>query len=127
MEQFWIGIAGLSGAAAVAADATARHALAGDPFRGDLAATAARYGLVHAAALLALAMLLRAMPEGAARRWSIAAGWCFVAAQLLFCGGLYLHAAGSAALVPLVPVGGTLFIAGWAALFLAAVWPRPAV
>ncbi len=70
---------------------------------------------------------LRGIGEGAARRWTIAAGWCFVAAQFLFCGGLYLHAAGVAALAPAVPVGGMVFIAGWAALFVAAVSPRPAV
>jgi uncharacterized membrane protein YgdD (TMEM256/DUF423 family) len=127
MERVWIAAAALSGTAAVTADAAARHLLGGDPARLDLAVTAARYGLAHAAALLALALLLRAVPGGAARVWLLAAGWCFVAAVALFCGTLYLLAAGLApALTPLVPIGGTLFIAGWAALFFAALSPRRA-
>lgn len=127
MERIWIAAAALSGTAAVAADAAARHLLAGDPYRLGLAATAARYGLVHAAALLALALLPRFVPRGAARLWLAASGWCFVAALALFCGPLYLLAAGLApAVAALVPVGGTLFIAGWAALLVSALSPRPA-
>lgn len=125
MERVWIAAAALSGTAAVVADAASRHLLGGDPGRLDLAATAARYGLVHAGVLVALALLLRTVPAGAARVWLGAAGWCFVAAQMLFCGTLYLLAWGLPPLfTPLVPVGGTLFIAGWAALFFAAVSPR---
>ncbi|HXQ50892.1 MAG TPA: DUF423 domain-containing protein [Stellaceae bacterium] len=126
MERLFAGVAALSGAAAVIADAAARHLLAGDEARVELAATAARYGLVHAAALLALAALLRDAPPGPPRAWLAASGWCFAAALLLFCGGLYLRAAGAGpAVTPLVPAGGTLFIAGWAALLVAALWPRP--
>jgi uncharacterized membrane protein YgdD (TMEM256/DUF423 family) len=126
MTRFLSFIAALSGLAAVIADASARHLLAGDPARLDLASTAARYGLVHAAALLALAALLRHAERGAPRAWLLGAAWCFVAALVLFCGTLYWLAAGlAAALLPLVPVGGTLFIAGWAALVIAALAPRP--
>jgi uncharacterized membrane protein YgdD (TMEM256/DUF423 family) len=92
----------------------------------DLAATAARYGLVHAAVLLALAALLRQSERGAPRAFTLAAAWCFAAAIVLFCGTLYLQAADLApALLPLVPVGGTLFILGWAALVGAALVRRP--
>jgi uncharacterized membrane protein YgdD (TMEM256/DUF423 family) len=126
MERFFASVAALAGGAAVIADAAQRHLLAADPGAAELAATGARYGLVHAAALLALAALLRDMGAGAPRAWLAASGWCFAAALTLFCGALYLLAAGaSPALAALVPVGGTLFIAGWAALFIAAVWPRP--
>jgi uncharacterized membrane protein YgdD (TMEM256/DUF423 family) len=128
MERVWIAAAGLAGTAAGAADAAARHLIAADPYRLDLAATAARYGLVHAAALVALVGLRRAVPGGAARVWLAVSGWCFVAAVALFCGPLYLLAAGLApAVAALVPVGGTLFIAGWAALLVAALSPRRAV
>ncbi|HUZ75021.1 MAG TPA: DUF423 domain-containing protein [Stellaceae bacterium] len=127
MERIWIAVAALSGAAAVAADAAARHLLAGDPSRMDLAATGARYGLVHAVALLAAALLWPRVAGGAARLWLALAGCCFVAAVALFCGTLYLLAAGaSPALTPLVPVGGVLFIAGWAALLCFALAPRRA-
>src|SRR5580692_3608150 len=123
MERFLIAVASISGAAAVGADAAAQHLLAGDPARIELAATSARYGLVHAAALLAVAALLRHVGPG--RAWLLASAWCFVVALPLFCGTLYLHAAGLApALTPLVPVGGTLFIVAWALLAVYAFAPR---
>jgi len=124
MERFLIAIAALAGASAVIADASAQHLLAGDPGRVELAGTAARYGLMHAAALVGIAALLR--QAGPARAWLLGAAWCFVAALLLFCGTLYLHAAGLApALAPLVPVGGTLFIIAWLLLGIHALAPRP--
>jgi len=127
MERVWIGAAALAGAASVAADAAAAHLLAGDPGRLGLAATGARYGMVHAAALLALAALARFVPGGVARVWLGLAGWCFVAALALFCAPLFLLAAGLApGIVRVVPVGGTLFIAGWAALLASALSPRRA-
>jgi uncharacterized membrane protein YgdD (TMEM256/DUF423 family) len=125
MDRIWIAVAALSGAAAVAADAVARHVLAGDPARADLVATGARYGLVHAAALLAAALLWQRTPGGAARLLLALGGWCFVAALALFSGTLYLlAAAASPAVTPLVPVGGVLFIAGWVALLCWALVPR---
>lgn len=126
MERLFVGLAALAGASAVVADALTQH-LAADPARASLAALGSRYALVHAAALLALAALLRFAAAGRARAWLIAACWCFALALPLFCGTLFLQAAGTAAaLTPLVPVGGTLFIAGWAALFVAAATPRRA-
>jgi uncharacterized membrane protein YgdD (TMEM256/DUF423 family) len=124
MERIFTGLAGLSGAAAVIADAAQRHVLGGGGMHAEFAATGARYGLVHAAALVAVALLLRGTGGGAPRAWLVAAGWCFVGGEALFSCALYLLAAG-VGVAPLVPVGGTLFIAGWAALFLAAVSPRP--
>jgi len=125
MERFFAAMAALAGAGAVAADAMARH-LGADPARAALAATGSRYGLVHAASLLALVALLRSAAAGAPRAWLLAASWCFALALPLFCGTLFLLAAGiGAGLTPLVPAGGTLFIAGWAALFMHAVAPRP--
>jgi len=124
MERFLIAVAALSGAVAVAADASAQHLLAGDPARVELAATGARYGLMHGAALVGVAALLGR--GGPARAWLLASAWCFVAALVLFCGTLYLHAAGVAPwLLPLVPAGGTLFIAAWALLAVHALAPRP--
>lgn len=125
MERFFAAMAALAGASAVAADAMARH-LSADPAQAALAAIGSRYGLVHAAALLALVALLRFGAKGVRRAWLLAACWCFALALPLFCGTLFLLAAGiGAALTPLVPVGGTLFIVGWAALFIHAVVPRP--
>jgi uncharacterized membrane protein YgdD (TMEM256/DUF423 family) len=129
-ERIWLALAGLSGMAAVGGDAAARHVLAGDPYRLDLVATGARYGLAHALALLGLAALAamgRPAPAGPARLWLAVSGWCFAAGLVLFPGSLYLLAAGAPPLVArATPAGGIAFIAGWAALLLAALSPRPA-
>ena len=126
-ERLWLALAGLSGAAAVAAEAASRHLIAGDPHRLDLAATGGRYGLIHAVALLAVTALSRGAAAARPRRWLAAAGWCFAAALLLFPGSLYLLAAGAPpGIALLTPVGGTLFIVGWLAVAAAAVTGRAA-
>jgi uncharacterized membrane protein YgdD (TMEM256/DUF423 family) len=123
MDRIWLAVAGIAGTASIGADTAARHLL-GDPYRIDLAATAARYGLVHAAALVALALLLRTVAGGAARIWLIIAGWCLAGGVALFCGGLMVLSANLApGIVRVVPVGGVLFIAGWAALLIHALSP----
>lgn len=123
-ERIFLAVAGLSGALSVAIDAIARHVLAGDPYRADLAATGARYGLIHAAALLGIALLAGRAHGGF---WVFVAGWLIVAGLVLFCGSLDLVAAGAPrALTVLAPWGGTAFILGWVALFIAALRPRPA-
>lgn len=127
IEKLWLGWAGLSGAVAVTAEAAARHLSAGDAHQLDLAATAARYALVHSAALFAVAMFAARWRIGSGRRWLIAGGWAFAGGLGLFCGSLYLLALGAPAVVAwATPFGGTLFIAGWAALFVMALvmrWP----
>jgi len=127
IERFWLGWAGISGAVAVAAEAAARHLAAGDPHRLELAATAARYGLVHSAALFVAAMFAVSWRSGRGRRWLMAGGWAFAGGLALFCGSLYVLALGAPSQVAAAtPIGGTLFIAGWAALFVTALvmrWP----
>ncbi len=114
--------AGSSGAASVAADAVARHLLAGDAYRLDLASISARYGLLHAAALVGVTAL--AAREGG-DFWLSLAGWLFVAGLLLFSGSLDLVAFGAPArLAMAAPWGGTAFIAGWLALLVAALRSR---
>lgn len=132
MERIWLAVAGASGALAVAVDAMARHLLAGDAARVDWATTGARYGLVHAVALVGLAALsLFDLRGGEAPRpvsWPLAAAaWCFVAGLVLFCGSLYLLASGAPfAVARATPIGGSLFILGWVAVLVAAIRPRPA-
>jgi uncharacterized membrane protein YgdD (TMEM256/DUF423 family) len=127
MERIWLAIAGASGAIAVAVDAMARHLLAGDAARVDWASTGARYGLVHAVALVALVGASR-VDAAQSIGWPLmAAGWCFVAGSVLFCGSLYLLAAGASFEVArAAPIGGSLFIVGWIAVLVAALRPRPA-
>jgi len=120
MGRLWIAFAALSGGTAAFADAGARHLLA-DPERIELAMIAARYGLWHALALLGVAMLW-SRSEGF---WLGAAGWCFTAGQVLFCGSLYLLAAGLVPASGLVTKPGlAVLLAGWVALLLYALLPR---
>lgn len=122
-SRIFLAVAGLAGAISVAADAAATHLLAGDPYRLGLAATAARYGLIHAAALLALGLLI----ERGGGFWLALAAWCFVAGLALFCGSLDFLAAGAPhGLAMAAPWGGTAFILGWLAILVAALRPRKA-
>lgn len=121
-ERIFLAVAGLGGALSVGAGAVAQHLLAGDPHRFQLATISARYGLWHAAALVAVAALA---PRGGF--WVTLGGWLFAAGIVLFCGSLDLMAAGAPAqLAFFTPWGGSAFIIGWLALFVAALRPRPA-
>jgi uncharacterized membrane protein YgdD (TMEM256/DUF423 family) len=119
--RIFLAIAGAAGAISVAVDAAATHLLAADAYRLGLAETASRYGLIHAAALVGLVFIVE---RGG---WLRAAGWCFVAGLILFCGSLDLLAAGAPRIVAhAAPWGGTAFILGWLAILVAALRPTKA-
>lgn len=87
--------------------------------RLDWVATGARYQLIHAAALLALAALADRL---LARRALLAAS-CFFYGPLIFGITLYAMALGAPLwLGAVTPLGGLLMLAGWALLFWA--WDR---
>jgi uncharacterized membrane protein YgdD (TMEM256/DUF423 family) len=121
--RLFLAISGAAGAISVAADAAATHLLADDAHRLDLAVTAARYGLIHAAALLGVALL----SERRGSVWLAIAGWCFIGGLALFCGSLDLLAAGAPhGFAAAAPWGGTAFIFGWLAILIAALRAKPA-
>jgi len=125
MDRIFIAVAALAGALSVGADAAAQHFLAADAVRAALAELGARYGLIHAAVLIGVALLLE-VPTGGLGRGALAlSGWSFVLALVCFCGGLFLHAGGHPAFAVIVPAGGMLFIAGWVLLLIHALSPRP--
>jgi len=103
---------------AVAAGAFGAHALRAR-LPPDLLAvfeTGARYQMYHALALLAVAWGATRWPGVPVR----AAGWLFIGGTLLFSGSLYLLAlTGTRWLGAITPIGGLLFLAGWAALAIA--------
>jgi uncharacterized membrane protein YgdD (TMEM256/DUF423 family) len=103
----WFVLAGLDGAVGVIAGALGAHA--GDAGARALVETAARYQLVHAAALAIVALL--AGSRGG--RLVGAAGVAFLAGSILFGAGLYSTAAGYRSFTILTPFGGAGFIAGW--------------
>ena len=116
-RRLWLGAAALAGAGAVMLAASSAH-LADAGARPDVD-LASRFLLFHALALMGIAALIR---PGA--RWLHVAGTLFVAGSLCFAGGLCLAALVDRGFVPLVPVGGTLLILGWLALFVAALARR---
>jgi len=83
--------------------------------------TAARYQLIHAVALLVVALLA----HQSRRRAVVFAGWGFVGGVLLFSGSLYVLAlSGARWFGAITPIGGVLLIAGWLALAWSAWRPR---
>jgi len=73
--------------------------------------------------LPALALVLVSLIMARMSGWLIqTAGWCFVAGMLLFSGSLYaLALSGVTILGAITPIGGLLFLAGWACLAFAAI------
>jgi uncharacterized membrane protein YgdD (TMEM256/DUF423 family) len=109
--------AALLGAAGVALGAFGAHGLRArlDARALEIWETAVRYHLLHAVALLALAL----SPQAPALRGP---GWLFVAGIALFSGSLYaLALGGPRALGPVTPLGGLAFLAGWLWLAKAAL------
>ena len=75
--------------------------------------TGARYQLIHAVALVALAGLSAQAAPGLLK----AAGWCFTAGIVVFSGSLYaLALSGVRAWGAVTPIGGLMLLSGWAAL-----------
>lgn len=112
-------IASALGALTVAIGAFGAHALAKmleSTGRVDTFETAVKYQMYHTLALLAVGILLFRVEQPALQ----VAAWCFFLGILVFSGSLYvLCATGITWLGAITPIGGTLFIVGWGALFYA--------
>jgi uncharacterized membrane protein YgdD (TMEM256/DUF423 family) len=111
-------LAGVMGADGVILAAAAAH----QPDATRLAAASSML-LFHATAVLAVVALAE---RGVIHsRIGIASAWGFVIAAALFAGDLTLRQYTGHGLFPLAaPTGGTLMIASWLALAVAAAWPR---
>lgn len=122
MIRIWLAIAGLGGAASVVAGALAAH-LADDPRAAELLRTGALYGMVHAAALIAVMALAQGREP---RRGAAAvAGWSFAIGIVLFSFSLFALAGGGERWLGwLTPFGGALLILGWLALAILALRRR---
>lgn len=121
MDRAFLIIGALSAFLGVAAGAFGAHALR-DRLTPDLLATfetGVRYQMYHALALVGLGILLANRNLDTA--WLNASGWLFVAGTILFSGSLYaLALSGVRVLGAITPLGGLAFLAGWAALVVAA-------
>ena len=81
--------------------------------------TGVRYQMYHAIAVLIVAA---AMGHSGRARLLVIAGWFFTSGIVLFSGSLYaLALTGVGILGAVTPIGGLLFLAGWACLALFAI------
>ena len=115
MDQTLIAVGAVLGFIGVGAGAFGAHALRARLDEGRLAnwKTAADYELWHALATVAAGLALTHWASGLLT----AAGWCFVAGTVVFSGSLYALAwTGRRRWGAVTPVGGVLFLAGWALL-----------
>lgn len=115
MNGKWLFIAAINGFLAVAAGAFGAHALKSRLEPNDLTTfeVGVRYQMYHAFALVAVAGVA-SVKSG---RLEQAAGICFTLGIVLFSGSLYgLSLLGWKWLGPITPLGGGLFLAGWALL-----------
>lgn len=118
VHRVLVGLAGLMGACGVVLAALSAHGA--DASR---LAPASSMLLFHAAAVLATIALAVHGPIHAVV--ALVPAWGFVAGSALFAGDLALRQFAGHALFPYAaPTGGTLLIASWLALAVAAAWPR---
>lgn len=114
-RRLWIRLAAVSGFIAVAAGAFAAHGVS-DPGARELLRTGAQYQAIHALA----ALLAVALGSSGGKRGGLTPG-LFLAGTLLFSGSLYAMALGAPRLLGAVtPLGGLMFLAGWAGLAISA-------
>jgi uncharacterized membrane protein YgdD (TMEM256/DUF423 family) len=119
----WMTLAALSGLLAVAMGAFAAHGVA-DLQAREWLRTGASYEFMHSMASLACATFMQV----GAKRARFAPAF-FLSGTLLFSGSLYAMALGAPRTAAIAtPIGGVLFLIGWAVLAWAAhgVDPQPA-
>jgi uncharacterized membrane protein YgdD (TMEM256/DUF423 family) len=118
VQRILIGLAGIMGADGVILAAASAH----QPDAMRLASASSML-LFHAVAVLAVVALIERGLIHA--RIGTAASWGFVIAAALFATDLTLRQYGGHSLFTFAaPTGGTLLIASWLALAVAAAWPR---
>jgi len=118
IHRVLIGLAALMGACGVVLAALSAHGV--DAAR---LVPASSMLLFHAAAVLGTTALALRGPIHAG--FALVPAWGFVAGAALFAGDLSLRQFAGHALFPFAaPTGGTVLIASWLALAVAAAWPR---
>ena len=121
MDRTFLFFGSLFGFLGVAFGAFGAHALKSRLSADMLAVfeTGVRYQMYHAFAILIVAAAIGRIGEASLL---VLAGWFFVAGVLLFSGSLYaLSLSGVGVLGAITPVGGLLFLIGWACLGLFAL------
>lgn len=118
--KLFVVMGAILGGLSVAAGAFGAHALRSQlaPRMLEVFETGVRYQMYHALALFAAAWMVQQTHAQSAQ----VAGWAFVVGTLLFSGSLYAVAlTGARGLGAITPIGGVVFIIGWAALAFSAL------
>jgi uncharacterized membrane protein YgdD (TMEM256/DUF423 family) len=120
MDKTFLLLGAVAAFLAVALGAFGAHGLRGrlSPEMLAVFQTGVQYHMSHALALVLVSGIMGRMSG-----WLIqTAGWCFVGGIVFFSGSLYLLAVtGVTILGAVTPIGGLLFLAGWACLAFAAI------
>ena len=118
MDRTFLLIGSILGFLAVVFGAFGAHALRNrlSPEMLGVFETGVRYQMYHTFALLIVAAAIGRIGDAP---WLVTAGWFFVAGILLFSGSLYaLALTNVGTLGAVTPVGGLLFLIGWACLII---------
>ena len=122
MQRILIGAGALMGMMAVAMAALAAHALGGlGATRLAMVVDAIRMQGWHALALLGTGVWVGQLQPGKGRTVAQGAGAAFLVGGALFCLGVYGFALEGWPVVALAPMGGSMLMLGWAALFVSAL------
>jgi uncharacterized membrane protein YgdD (TMEM256/DUF423 family) len=114
MIRAWLIAAAIGGFLSVAAGAAAAH-LPGGERAAELLRTGAVYGMVHAAALIAVTAIAQCRDRLGLALTIV--GWSFAGGMLLFSISLFaLALTGREWLAMITPFGGAGLLVGWAAL-----------
>lgn len=114
--KLFLMLGSISGFLSVALGAFGAHALKEklDEYSLGVFHTGVTYQTTHALAMVLVALLLKWYPDASGLSW---AGWCFALGTVVFSGSLYaLAMSGVKVLGAITPIGGVLFLAGWALL-----------
>jgi uncharacterized membrane protein YgdD (TMEM256/DUF423 family) len=110
-----IAFGGLAGATGIILAALAAHGSG-----GPLLETAANFLLMHAPAIVAIAVAAILAPRSG--RWFVSAAVLILLGSVLFCGDLALRALAAIRAFPMAaPIGATLMILGWVQLVAASL------
>ncbi|MEX2416425.1 MAG: DUF423 domain-containing protein [Paenibacillaceae bacterium] len=126
MANIFLFLGSINAFLAVALGAFGAHALKSRLSEKMLNAfeTGVHYHLIHAIALIAIAILSKSMSTTSSLpTWS---GWLLVSGIVLFSGSLYaLSLSGITRLGIITPFGGIAFLAGWLVLAIYAIVSKP--
>ncbi|CAM3574179.1 MULTISPECIES: DUF423 domain-containing protein [Brevibacillus] len=114
--KLFLMLGSISGFLSVALGAFGAHALKEklDEYSLGIFHTGVTYQTTHALALILVALLIKWYPDSTGLTW---AGWSFFVGTLIFSGSLYtLAMTGIKVLGAITPIGGVLFLIGWALL-----------